>query len=151
MDKTLILTVGISNSGKSTWAQGTGMPIVEPDAIRLALHGLTYRPESEPMVWAIAKLMVASLFHAGHSTVILSACNTTEYRRRDWNDKRWNVKYKLFPTPKEICLERAKSNNRNDLLPVIERMDKEIVWPNQNVLSCEEEYELLKDYAQYIK
>jgi len=38
--KILILTVGLPRSGKSTWAAKKGFPIVSPDAIRLAMHGM---------------------------------------------------------------------------------------------------------------
>jgi len=93
MGQTLILTVGLPCSGKSTWAlQQTrryaspiyGSPIVCPDQIRLALHGQRFVAMAEPFVWAIARTMVISLFGAGHQKVILDACNTTRKRRDDW-------------------------------------------------------------------
>ena len=74
-NKTLILTVGLPRSGKSTWAMQQGYPVVNPDSIRLALHGHRFREESEEHVWAIAKTMVNSLFIAGHDKVIVDATN----------------------------------------------------------------------------
>jgi predicted kinase len=76
MTKTLIMTVGLPRSGKSTWAIAQGHPVVCPDAIRLALHGQPFIATAEPVVWATAKLMVASLFEAGHGVVILDATNS---------------------------------------------------------------------------
>jgi predicted kinase len=121
-ERRLVMTVGLPRSGKSTWARQVGSPIVNPDAIRLSLHGASWRAEAEPMVWAVAKLMVAALFEAGHDQVILDATNTTRARRDDWEDKRWHRIYMPFDTPKEVCAERAIATGKPDLLPVIERM-----------------------------
>jgi predicted kinase len=119
---TLILTVGLPRSGKSTWAKSTGLPIVNPDAIRLALHGHNYITDAEPMVWVIAKYMVRALFLSGHNEVILDATNLTKKRRDEWIGP-WNIEYKLFThVSKEECIKRAINSNREDLIPVIERM-----------------------------
>ena len=37
--KEIIVTVGLPRSGKTTWAREQGYPIVNPDSIRLSLHG----------------------------------------------------------------------------------------------------------------
>ena len=121
---TLILTVGLPRSGKSTWAKEQGYPIVSPDAIRLALHGSAFVASAEPVVWATAKLMVAALFGAGHMTVILDACNVTSKRRAEWLDSRWAVTYCVHATPVEECMSRAESTGRPELVKIIRRMDR---------------------------
>ena len=118
----LILTVGLPRSGKSTWARQQGLPIVNPDSIRLALHGKAFIKESEPMVWAIAKYMVMALFLAGHTKVIVDAANTTQKRRDEWKSDKWQIIYQVFPTSKEECISRAKSSNAEYLIPIIESM-----------------------------
>jgi len=120
--KTLTLTVGLPRSGKSTWARRAGVPIVNPDSIRLALHGQRYAPAAEPMVWAIAKYMVHSLFLAGHDHVVVDATNTTEKRRRFWDSDLWAVDYVSIATSKEACIARARAENDLEIIPVIERM-----------------------------
>lgn len=114
----LVATVGLPRSGKSTWARTQAYPIVNPDAIRLALHGQKFVMNAEPFVWAIAKVMVRSLFEAGHQTVILDATNTTQKRRDEWKSKEWATYFKVFDTDKAECLRRADA----ELSPVIERM-----------------------------
>lgn len=116
----LILTVGIPRSGKSTWAREQNLPIVNPDSIRLALHGQRFQSLSEPFVWAIATVMVRALFLAGHSKIIVDATHTTKKRREFWKDKQWRCMFKVFDTPKEICLKRAEGDA--EIIPVIERM-----------------------------
>ena len=127
--KTLILTVGLPRSGKSTWARTTGHPIVCPDSIRLALHGQAYIQTAEPFVWVIARAMVRSLFISGHETVILDATNLKRAHRLMWYPEEgvWeDTKQKSFIDVNEgECIRRAKADARHDLIPVIERMAQE--------------------------
>ena len=122
----LILTVGLPRSGKSTWSMQQGYPVVNPDSVRLALHGQKFVIEAEPMVWSITRYMIKSLFIAGHETVILDATNTTERRRNEWKSKEWDTFYRYFDTSKDVCIERARSIDYEELVPVIERMDKQL-------------------------
>ena len=126
--KTLIMTVGLPQSGKSTWAEAQGLPIVNPDSIRLGLHGQPFIGLAEPFVWAIAKVMIRSLFIAGHSRVILDATNTTKTRREEWKSTDWNREFQLFEVDAETCKERAKksatdSDHRDGLFAAIDRMN----------------------------
>ena len=129
--KTLILTVGLPRSGKSTWAMKTGFPVVNPDSIRLAVHGQPFIPEAEPLVWVTAKMMVRALFLAGHETVVLDATNLTEARRDEWNSSQWNTVYQVFQTPADVCIDRAIKGDRQDLLPVIDHMNFNAQFPEE--------------------
>ena len=122
--KELLMLVGLPRSGKTTWATAEKLPIVCPDAIRLALHGNAYIQEAEPYVWAIARTMVRSLFLAGHDRVILDACNNTRKRRDEWRSKEWRRVFHTIGTPTgtEECMRRARADDREHLIPVIERM-----------------------------
>ena len=121
MTKTLILTVGLPQSGKSTWARNTGYPIVNRDAIRLSLHGEIYLQKAEPMITVIEDCMVEALFLAGHETVIVDATHTTPKRRERWLSEEWEIQYKVFRTDIEVCLMRCQIG-RPELIPVIKRM-----------------------------
>src|SRR5262245_15450491 len=93
--------------------------------------------EAEPFVWATARAMVAALFHAGHSTVILDACNNTHKRRDEWRSMEWDIIFKVINTPAEIRIERARGEGDQQIIQVIERMaaeheslgEEEIQWP----------------------
>lgn len=134
--RTLICTVGLPYSGKSTWARQQCypvFPIVCPDEIRLALHGQRFEPRAEPMVWAIAKIMVRALFGAGHDTVILDATNTTPKRREEWLSDEWRTLWKVIDTPVETCLARAERAGDAEIKPIIEKMATEIVYPTEDL------------------
>lgn len=128
INKTLYLTVGLPRSGKSTWAMKNPMkaPVVNPDSIRLALHGEKYIQQAEGFVWAIAHKMVESLFIAGHNAVVLDATNTTRKARDAWRGcdtcVKWVRRYVMFGASRETCIVRAMQGEREDLVPVITRM-----------------------------
>ncbi len=125
--KKLILTVGLPRSGKTTWARQQGHPIVNPDSIRLALHGQRFYAPAELLVWATARLMVDALFRAGHETVIVDATHVAEKRRAQW--KEWfpnhEVELHVVPTDPTTCLARAQQENDAEIAPVILRMADE--------------------------
>lgn len=123
---TLILMCGLPRSGKTTIAQQIAIaeraPIVNPDAVRLALHGQRFQALAEPFVWAIAKTMVRSLFNAGHPKVIVDATNTTRARRDEWKSSDWERQIVVVGTDPAVCTERARATGMEDLVPVIARM-----------------------------
>jgi predicted kinase len=137
----LIATVGLPRSGKSQWcrkfAESHNSPIVNPDSIRLALHGQRFAPESEGFVWAIAKVMVRSLFMAGHEVVLLDATNVTRKRRAEWRSKDWSVVFKLIETTLTECCRRALGSSQPEMVEVIHRMqdEYEVLGPDESQMA----------------
>ncbi len=121
-ETTLIMTVGLPRSGKTTLAKRAAHPMVNPDAIRLALHGQPYVQSAEGIVWAVAHLMVKALFEAGHPTVILDGCNNTRRRRDEWKRDADQRIFWVVPTASEVCLSRLEGADNNPLSGVIIRM-----------------------------
>lgn len=123
---TLILLVGLPYSGKSRHARHLSetmeIPIVSPDAIRLATHGFRFLAEQEDVVWLRVRALVGDFFDAGHRAVILDATNTTRERRDEWEDPRWTRSFVTFDTPIDVCVDRAIAANDHQIIPVIERM-----------------------------
>ncbi len=131
----LILMVGLPRSGKSTRAaelsNALKAPIVNPDAVRYAIHGKPFIATAEPFVWATTKTMAAALFLAGHTDVIVDACNNTKKRRDEWkfvardyekaHGTSIEVVFETVDTPASVCLERVQDDNEH-LIPIIERM-----------------------------
>ncbi len=150
---TLIVTVGLPRSGKSTWALATSKqlhcPVVNPDAVRLSVTGQRFVREAEPTVWMVVRYMVRALFHAGHKTVILDATNTTKSRRKFWLDESKHGNYGdstvcfvTFDAEPDTCKARALGSNMPDLLPVIDTMHEsfeeldDLEEPNHTVKDC---------------
>lgn len=119
--KTLIVTVGLPRSGKSTWAREYskkhGIPHVSSDSVRMAFYGHPFIREAEPWVWPQIRVMVKALFIAGHDTVIIDSTCTAKRDREWWRDNMWEIKFKPFTTSPEICLARAKKDEEAGINP----------------------------------
>lgn len=118
----LEMLVGLPRCGKSTYAKYGKAPIVNPDSIRLAIHGQAFVPEAEAMVWVMVKYMIDSLFLAGHAKVILDATNITAERRNNFKSKHYIRHFIEFPMDVELCKARAIDTDKPYLIPVIEKM-----------------------------
>ena len=82
----LAILCGLPKSGKSTYARTLkeeGWVVVNPDTIRLALHGQQFVASAEGFVWATAELMARSLLMSEYK-VLIDATNTTKKRRAQW-------------------------------------------------------------------
>ena len=122
----LILTVGLPRSGKSTWAKSIGCPVVNRDAIRLALHGRAYIQDAENMISTLETYMVKALFIAGHQTVIVDACHLKSKYVERWESDYWDIKLHHLGAHPDLCIKRAIADGREDLIPIIIRMDEDV-------------------------
>lgn len=118
----LILTVGFPRSGKTTWALQQRHPVVNRDAIRKALHDHDYIQSAEDMVSAIEIYMVKALFLAGHTTVIVDSTHLRSKYIDRWSYGNWDLQTRVFHTSAETCIERAKADERPELIPIILKM-----------------------------
>ena len=95
-NKTLILLIGISHSGKTFYAKklikDKGYPVVSTDAIRGITTDGKYYKELDWLTFNLAKIMVQSLFIIGHKTVVFDACNLNPQARWHFENEQWNVK-----------------------------------------------------------
>ena len=144
---TLICMYGLPRSGKSTISRELSRmlsaPIVNQDNIRLALHGQAYAKEAEPMVRAIAKVMVDSLFRSSHEYVIADETHYSRAKRDFMKDGPWQTFFYEVNTPPEVCLARAAATNQPWLLSVIPEMearkellgDDELRWDELAILA----------------
>jgi predicted kinase len=133
---TLYVTVGLPRSGKSTWARCRDLPIVNPDSIRLEIHGKEFDAKHEGLVWWTTKIMVASLFRVGHSAVILDSTMMTHARRQEWKSKDYETIYVIFNTPQAECERRAVAEGRPHMVGVIQRMALQYEPVDHRVESC---------------
>lgn len=121
--KVLYLTIGLPRSGKTTWSRRQRVPVVNPDAIRLAIHGKAFDLKFEDLVWFHARIMVESLFKAGHDIVILDATNITKARRDKWLSPDWERAFVFFPeTNLQTLKDRCDITDTPYLKAVIDKM-----------------------------
>lgn len=143
---TLIMLVGLPRCGKSTYAKLLNHPIVNPDSVRLALHGHAFSANAEAMVWVMVKYMIESLFIAGHETVILDATNITVERRNNFKSKNWTRRFVQFKFDVELSKARAIDTDKAFLLPVIDKMAEQYEPVTQTELLIDEQiWEQIKD------
>ncbi len=86
------------------------------------MHGQRFALLAEPLVWAVAKIMVLALFLSGHRKVILDATNLTQKRRDEWKSDQWKTVVHAMCVNKEECIRRATAIGDTEIIPVIERM-----------------------------
>jgi len=114
MGKKLIVMVGFPKAGKSTWAQGSGYPVVSRDSFGHALGALNrnfdaFHPNKHWKLINISRIAVYGLFHSGHDTVVWDWTNITKEDRDYWLNDFWKTEYKIIPTNMETCLSRTDS------------------------------------------
>lgn len=124
----LAIVCGLPQSGKSTYAkamQEAGWVRVNPDDIRLALHGRQMYAPAEDLVWANAKLAVRALLLSGHR-VVVDATNTTKKERDTWTSiaREFDVSLEAFviQTSVEECHRRNDASEKPVPPEVIDRM-----------------------------
>jgi predicted kinase len=93
--------------------------IVSGDQIRLALYGCRYSSYGEGFVFATMQTMTRTLLASGYN-VIIDETNTTKESCRRILEIDPTAKPIFILTRPEICIERAKATNQEDLAPVIE-------------------------------
>lgn len=136
----LYFTIGAQRSGKSTLARewlhrkisfageaDDGFPrfLWDSDLLRLELYGYRYHHGGESMTFAIKRYAIATALRAGHD-VIVAGTHTSKTSIRRILEIRKNALPVLVDTPLAICQERAIATDQADLLPVIERVCRQI-------------------------
>lgn len=139
----LIVLVGLPRSGKSTFSKNySGAAIVNRDSIRLTAHGHVFRQEAEPLITFIEETMVKSLMVAGTASIIVDATNTIPVFRNKWRkiarDFNYDIRFHVMKTSVNECIRRAIESDREDLIPVIEKMSQYMSIPDGEYLTSYE-------------
>lgn len=145
MNPILAVMVGISGSGKSTYANGLrtsltienkkGTELVETDAIRMELTGKAEDQTQNGRVFGIAKARVAS-FLAQNKNVIIDATSLSRKDRRDWinTGKAKNAELRAYFV--NVSASQAKTQNakRDRKVPewVIDRQLTKLTAPTES-------------------
>lgn len=123
----LYFTIGLPRSGKSTyceqWCNQSKRVIVSSDDIRMSMTNQRYNPYTETLVFATKHIMVRALLRRGFD-VIVDGTHSTEISIMRLLEIDINAQHVIIDTPLEECVRRAKLTNQEDLIPTIQRIDK---------------------------
>lgn len=126
----LFFTIGLARAGKSSFAkrwksEGNNRVVLEQDNFRAGTYGVRFRLEGEELARGSFIVAIRALLLGGYD--VLAVDTHTGY---------WNVNQMLmidpkaqatiFHTPLEVCKERALADNMPDLLPSLDRMNKNL-------------------------
>lgn len=135
----------IYNGGGKMWfnfnEKVLGKVIICGDDFRLACHGQVYRRLSEGVVWGHIQVAIQALLNTGHK-VFFDETNSSP-----WSIERiFEIDVHAIPvfvtTPKEVCIQRALDNKQDYLVPVIEKIAK-----NLEVMTAEK----IEEIREYVK
>jgi len=132
----LYFTVGLPRSGKSTCCKDfldtfDNIAIVCADDIRLAM-GHRWNPFVEPMVNAIKLTMIRTLLYK--QDVIVDGTHTTKKSIMELLRINHMARPIYMKTSAEECKKRAIDSKQEDLIPVIERMDRQLKeWKQSDI------------------
>ena len=118
--KTLVCTVGLPRSGKTTWALSTPFPVIHPPTIRQFIQGKTLEP-IDSLVWSILITTVNYLFNAGHNCIVVDGCHTTYRERVFWRNYSWTTRFMVMRVGENICLSRTEDPKVKDFISKLAR------------------------------
>lgn len=124
--------VGLPGSGKSTWANAQGLPVVSTDAIRKELFGDESIQRNPQAVFGIAFKKLQEQLKKGNS-VIFDATNLTIKNRKNIFKKIYpfSAHAIVFPISANECIERIKTRERKVPSKVILNMQKHFQLPSK--------------------
>jgi predicted kinase len=95
------------------------------DSFRYALTGEVYEKEAEAAIYTMVDYAAKALLLTGHD-VLMDETSSTKATLRRYYRLDINATGIWIDTPKEVCIERAKNLKQDYLIPVIERISKQL-------------------------
>lgn len=134
----LAVMIGISGSGKSTYAYGLktslNAQLVETDAIRQELTGNSEDQSQNSKVFEIAKKRVDAYLSQGNNTII-DATSLSMRDRKDWVDigKKNNAEIRAYFIDTPVDISKTQNRKRERKVPefVIDRQANKLQAPTK--------------------
>lgn len=135
----LAVMIGISGSGKSTYANGLktslNAQLVETDAIRVELTGNAEDQTQNARVFGLAKRRIDNILSQGKNAII-DATSVSIRDRKDWIDiaKKNNAEVRAYfiDTPIDIAKQQNRKRERKVPEDVIDRQASRLQPPTKS-------------------
>lgn len=109
----------------------TPRAVISGDDFRTAIHGMSYIPEAEGLVFATMDAAIRALLRRGFDVIVDETC-TTEQTLLRYLKIDSNAHPIWIDTPAEVCKQRAIDTGKPYLLGPIERMDAQLQHLKKN-------------------
>jgi predicted kinase len=130
----IIVLVGLPASGKSTWAERAGLPVLSSDATRGLLSGDETNQSINRLVFSTMRETLRRRLAARAAATLIDSTALTPWERRCWirlaelHD--CDVEAVFFDTPLEECLRRNASRARQVPEEALRRMALRLIPPS---------------------
>lgn len=125
---TLVATVGLPRSGKTTWTEAMrevrGWPVVSMDAYREALAEGKAHTAVENIIRCHVEIAVRANL-TRREVCLLDACLLRRWERKQFLDNSYDVVFKVMDVGAETCVKRARRGGQFALAEHIWRLDRE--------------------------
>jgi predicted kinase len=135
----ITLLYGLPRSGKTTWMKENkyNQVVISADSIRYLVYNQRFWADGEPLMWSVRTMMLRYMLSQGVD-IIIDETNLTEKIRasiiklaRNYAGYRIECVVMKDASNVDLCLERAKTDNMEDLVPVITRMAEQLELPQK--------------------
>lgn len=137
--KTIIMACGLPRSGKTSFRnkllnEKANIFTISADELRYLVHGERFNSKAEDVVWFIRSKIFEYILQQ-KKNVFVDETNTSAKRRKPIIELAKRFNYKIicvyFDISKEICIERAKFVNDEDIIPIINKMHAQFEPPEK--------------------
>src|SRR3954465_1134687 len=113
---TVVLTIGLPGSGKSTWYKRRGITPLSSDLLRTILFDNITEQRYQHLVFSTLRSLLRARLIAKMPWNYVDATNLSPHERRQWIKMARSFGYEVqavfFDVPFEVCLERNRKRER---------------------------------------
>jgi predicted kinase len=132
---TLIITVGLPGSGKSTYLARLGVNAISSDEIRRLIADDPLDQSMNARIFAVIRYLVRQRIAVGRPATYVDATHLTPWERQPYVKlaQRYGCKLEalFFDVPVEICIARNQARDRIVPEEAIRKMAQQMIPPSE--------------------
>lgn len=130
---TVVLTIGLPGSGKSSWFKRNNITPLSSDMIRALLFDDPDEQRFQDLVFSNLRSMLRARLVARRPMNFVDATNLTPHDRHSWiklaKDYGYEAQALYFDVPLEVCLERNQRRQRTVSEDIMRKMAAKLKAP----------------------